>query len=614
MLENTNNSYKYITDENYFKDKVKRYLNQPGTTSIYSRIEPDTRDSDEKSRKALSFETFDPLWMLARQWQFGRFHGNDCGTPISVKVRNIRQKIKINNDDTPLEYNVEKINYRISPYVRIESAMLLKKRLLRNKENDLLAEIEKKYKLDLTPDNIEATTISEADKEIEIIKNQKNETLKKFSKFFTKRAFDGYKVYKAILNNEINLTSKQQEILNEYKDWFKEKFLPNEKENESWNSQKLGYETILKEPNISYRTENYASGTLSWYSFDRDGEEKIIPDIIPNSPKFFSYIPTPATFPGAPSRRLWEFENRNVNLVETGKDKKYVIADLIARYVFQYGNDWMITPIETETGTILDIDGIVVKDTFNEVLYIDKDAQDIDNLPDNQRSFERWNLFGSSRFNAYAKEDFSVYKGLFCPPTVIRCEESTPLEEVQFLRDEMANMTWGVETKINNGCGGTMDGQSLSDAVFVQIDLENQEESLKDENTNEVRKAKYSLLIQNRVPLNWIPFLPEQNKGNTQIAFRRGRMPIYYKKNWNQSARPSTKLLSIRKDENGKIKPFYINEEEFGGYGFKVTETAQRTRWFYGKSFNWLGYRKTINEYQANSGLLFDELIRDPNK
>lgn len=114
--------------------------------------------------------------------------------------------------------------------------------------------------------------------------------------------------------------------------------------------------------------------------------------------------------------------------------------------------------------------------------------------------------------------------------------------------------------------------------------------------------------------MNWIPFIPEQLENGRDIIFRRGRMPIYYKapdseKGECMPVRPSTKLLGIEKDGK-KVKPFYINEEEIGGYGIKVSKTPQRTRWFLGESFNWIGNRKIVSEYQANSGLMFDELLK----
>jgi hypothetical protein len=225
---------------------------------------------------------------------------------------------------------------------------------------------------------------------------------------------------------------------------------------------------------------------------------------------------------------------------------------------------------------------------------------------------DRWSLFGTTRVDAYQKYDFSLQGGLLFPPTLPLCEESKPLEEGQFLRDEMANMLWGVETLINDGCGGTMDGRELSDKVLAVVD----------EQKNELPELdmdyEYSFLVQNRVPLNWIPFLPQKIKDERRkIVFRRGKMPLFYN-NQYQSVRPATELLKIKEVTQGGKKmvvPRYINEEEITGYGVKLVHTAQRTRWFLGKSFNWLGAHKVISQYQANSGLMFDELInKETNK
>ena len=64
-----------------------------------------------------------------------------------------------------------------------------------------------------------------------------------------------------------------------------------------------------------------------------------------------------------------------------------------------------------------------------------------------------------------------------------------------------------------------------------------------------------------------------------------------------------------RHDFDENIIPRFINEEEITGYGVKLVNTAQRTRWFLGETFNWTGYKTFISNTQANSGLMFDELI-----
>ena len=644
-------SIKFCTDTEYFSGVVEDVLKNVSSTGssfgtrIIPRNQSDPRETVEKRNndynKALSMQPFDPLWMLTRQWQYGRFQGNDCGTPIKVTVHAVKKKIRDADQSTgpqslagkseedispktPLEYEVEKVNYEITPYVRVESAMFLKKMLVRAGLQSVIPQLEKQFPLSNFVEKPWNTANS--DKEslaLEKLKAQKNKALKRFSDFYGKRSFDGYEVYLKMASNKLNLSFSSvfekkfiDAVQTKYVSWFKNKFLPNDSVNKQhWNPRKLAYEVSLHEGNVDYTTDQYASGTLSWYSFDALEDPKADQNKQKRTSiqKKLTYIPTPARIPGAPAQRLWEFENRKVTMGNGEVAPEYIASAVVMQYVSTYSNDWMIVPLETETGTVLDIDsqlGITVTNTFGEEYTIKKNAEAVDGNADAVGPTDRWCLFGTSHPDAYGAGNFSCQKGLLFPPTVLRCEEGAPVEEVQFLRDEMANMLWGVETKINDGCGGFMDGQTLSDAVFREVDKQRKE----DKNEAEV-VAKYSLLIQNRVPLNWIPFIPEQLNNGRDIIFRRGRMPIYYKcaddkdSDGYKSVRPSTNLLAVERDGK-KVKPFYINEEEIGGYGIKVTKTPQRTRWFMGESFNWLGNRKIVSEYQANSGLMFDELLK----
>lgn len=610
---------------------------------IYTRIEPRTRDKDYK--KALSFEVFDPMWMLCRQWQYGRFKAADGGSPVMVKVKTIRKKmdyvLRGNGEkmkystDVPLEREVEKQNIELTPYVSVESAMYFKK-LIANveKKSTIIKSLLKDFPLDSTPE--------EKKESLETLKDKKNDALNKFLKFYVSRSFDGVKLYDAIVANKIKSSSSVKKYaktqLAEYKEWFKNKFYPclNDGGNESkdcWNIRKLGYETEVTQGKNCYVAEDYDSGKLSWYSFDKKGAD----DLSSKSSeiKMLSYIPTPANIPGAPASRLWEFEERCVNMGEYENPYNFIGSVAMMQYITMFSNDWMITPLETETGTVLDVEGIMVKDSFGDRHFISKRAQELDKLQfkleypkthpkspisNVDKDFEklsytdRWDMFSCSYDDAYAKQNFTTSRGLFFPPTVLRCEESRPIEEVQFLRDEMANMVWGVETTLNNKCGGTMDGKTLSDSVLSEVDETNLAVAGSKEPITKDDEAEYSLLIQNRVPMNWIPFLPEQIPGSCrEIAFRRATMPIFYNDGNENSVykkvRPSTSLLAAKRDENKCVIPLYINEEELASCGVKVVKTAQRTRWFLGKSFNWVGNREIISEYQANSGLMFDELI-----
>ena len=55
----------------------------PSITS-WTRLEPRAREGDV--RVGLQARIHDPLWLLARQWQFGEFKGEDAGSPVAARV------------------------------------------------------------------------------------------------------------------------------------------------------------------------------------------------------------------------------------------------------------------------------------------------------------------------------------------------------------------------------------------------------------------------------------------------------------------------------------------------------------------------------------------------
>src|SRR6476646_4049328 len=56
----------------------------PSITS-WLRLEPRSRDAEMNT--SLQARIYDPLWLLARQWQFGEFEGEDNGSPVLARWR-----------------------------------------------------------------------------------------------------------------------------------------------------------------------------------------------------------------------------------------------------------------------------------------------------------------------------------------------------------------------------------------------------------------------------------------------------------------------------------------------------------------------------------------------
>ena len=585
----------------------------------YTKIETRTRRTDSYS-EAMSFEIYDPLWMLGRQWQFGRFQGNNCGSTVQTTILAKKQKISgfmdkngkalpASSQDHPMEYDVERRPHTIDAPVRIESALhFLGMKAVSGHKDAVLGALRNTCKLD--------PFIQDCSNEpLEEIKTRANTKMDKMFRLYGKRCFDGYKLYQLkSLPAECPITNPAA-VLQEYKDWFKKKYsLMDQDADVFWNEKKLGYELTLTADNRKYVAEDYHTGRLSWYSFDcadsvtRPGGEEVT----------LKALPSPAVFPAAPNRRLWEFENRTVQFNDYRNDDVSALASsVIMQYTMMYSNDWMIVPLETEVGTVLSVDKITVKDSFGIDYNLAESFETTDRKDPDVGFMDRWALFANTYSNAYQRTGFNFKSapGLLCPPTLQRVEQGAPVEEVQFLRDEMANMVWGVEEKVSDCCGGSLDSRSRSEKVIAIVD---EERKVDDSDVVRPNDADYSYLIQNRVPLHWIPFIPQKISPDSEeaknggiagrdIIFRRARMPIWYKGDF-QPVRPSSQLLALK--YNGeKVVPRYIYEEEILGYGTKVGLYPQRTRWFNGTSFTWQGFEKKISGVQANSGLMFDALL-----
>jgi len=53
----------------------------------WMRLEPQSVSGDPTP--GIEARVHDATWLLARQWQFGEFQGEDAGTPVSVSVTSI---------------------------------------------------------------------------------------------------------------------------------------------------------------------------------------------------------------------------------------------------------------------------------------------------------------------------------------------------------------------------------------------------------------------------------------------------------------------------------------------------------------------------------------------
>jgi hypothetical protein len=346
-----------------------------------------------------------------------------------------------------------------------------------------------------------------------------------------------------------------------------------------------GGETVL----IS---REYSSGHLDWFDFDiRTGAAALgaAADRTAGQnplPIEQVVIPSPVTFRGMPAPRWWEFEDAAVDFGAVEPDPQDLARMLMLEFAISYGNDWFVVPLDLPVGSICRVTSVIVTDTFGVRTMIPSIGGSTHPAATSWRMFAHSidRTAGSSLSSAVRPPD-----QFFLAPTLMRTVEGKPLEEILLLRDEMANLAWGVEGVVEGPSGRAVDRR--------QVYAERQPSAPA---PSSVRKDALVWRVATDVPDYWIPLIPVQiDKTSGAIAFRRGATLRPDGSRNTQSAQSRV----LVPDPQNKLDMF---EEEIPREGARVMRAFQYARWFNGAPLLWIGRRKRPGRGEGSSGLKFD--------
>lgn len=594
---------------------------------FWNRIEPHPRSDNIED--ALKAEIRDPLWMLSRQWQLGEFQGEDAGNAATIKLSyqkylpqsvNGRNGVQtyFNGKDQPLEAVVEKMNYDPDLFTRLEIGrqwfrMLEKQLSEKQKEKIIPAFEESDFLLFKLPEQFNKYQRYE---QADILSNAPYINL--LEQLVKEQKLDG-----GIL---LNIISNKNYILSEYilgeenlqvdfigtqlLDWAQRVYNVNIGTNPHWSNQNLEYQFGLELEGHSshphqFRGEEYFGSELDWYQFDKtdnqneaNGENTIPPssdEYRENITKYFQY-PSGVKYKGMPNARWWELEDSAVNFGNIKTDSTGAGSLIFAQFNLLYSNDWLTVPLEMERGTLNEITEMVVTDNFG-IRTLVRHLHE--KYPD-----EKWGLFQMHDRNfGMGKQNDTC---LFVPHVIDGLQKSKPIEEINFLRDEMANMVWAVEKRIPDQLGNGKPADEVAEAVkqfLSEIAAPNNREELPN-------NAKVKYQIATEISDNQIPFIAvkKQNLVSRQIQLQRASIPRVVNGYKPSRVRPKSSLLS-QGLKTGKRRPFYIYEEEIPRSGSIIKGQWKRTRWLNGQTIIWYGYEKTNGRGEGNSGLKFDQIL-----
>ena len=570
------------------------------------------RPQSESFDRSLRAEVRDALWMLSRQWQMGEFRGEDAGTAVFAKVEIDTTRVTryavgelpalVYDDSIPLEARIEMEAPPSDDYMRVQMGSHWT-RLLRAEDLSKYRELfVAAYPVEGAgiPDTGNAEVYSQSPR-------------RAFLAAAGGRAVDGWRFWSDLNSGALEAGDVTHEALavdtvdrtrvselgRTFAAWFDRLILrPESEATSAWVPEHLEYQAACSLPESDesrtvLAADEYPGGHLDWYSFDVDidGDPRFADsdsaEVDVPATHLRTFLPSPVQFPGMPAPRWWELEDGRTNFGEIDANTTDLARLMLIEFGLVYANDWLIFPFTVPAGTLSTVNWIAVTDVFG------------------ARTLIRPEGSGGTDFRWFAlahRADAKPIRRLFVPPVVSGSQVGEPIEAVNFLRDEMANMVWGVETRIPDGLGGGVPGR---EAVG---DLKRLLESIAPATNADAEPLATDAVIRYRlghtVPEHWIPFLPVHVEGsNRKIQLQRAAMVRAVKGFENEEVSPRGAVLLPPLPEG---ESYYVYEEEVPRAGAIVRRSWQRARGHDGRVCLWLGRRKLTGRGERSSGLRFD--------
>lgn len=569
-------------------------------TSItsWNRLEPVSRSDDLQS--SLQARLHDPLWLLARQWQFGEFQGEDCGSPVQASVEWTEAPIdfvragppgpdaghwhpywdsEAKSYPLPLEALVEREPVEREGAATLKLRVELGLELLRILDESTLRSCGAELALRAPIENIAGDPLAA------------HASFACFRNLMNGRVPDGvtllsrYQAQPALIETWFAALPAEDiaslhSAMNTWVAWCHRFFSEPFPGASAWVAERCGYEfcvsgTLPGETEGSMQrivlsAPDYRGERLDWTAFSimpTTEDARLLKSAISVDSKSVTLPPAPATFPGMPNSRLWEMEDASVDLGDIEAARDDLGRLLLIEFALVYGNDFFLLPIEPTIGKLCKLEPLAVTDSFGVPTTI---------TPVSDPHWQMFKLASDPRFAKTASDNI-----FFLPPSLNQVIEGDSLEEILLLRDEMANLAWAVERSVAGPTGPVPRAEMAGGEIAAQQ-----------------QRSAPAYRLASEPPKHWIPFLP-RNIGTTinprnvfalHVHQPSGRVP------WGKLLAPYVRDGSI------------IRDEEIPREGALISRAYKYSRWVDGSIHLWIGRRKRVGKGEKSSGLRFDFL------
>ena len=599
------------------------FLTPISVPSIVTWNRLEGRPRKEDFGRSLKVEVRDPLWMLCRQWQFGEYRGEDAGSAIKAKVQiettglnryaASGEPARSYDHNTPLEVRVEREMVPFTLATRVQIGRHFSK-LAGPHWPTVRQACLVKYPIIAPKPGSEAEAQLKSDSKAHA-----------YQTAVTGRVVDGetllddisdgtHEAFIAGLGLSGPVTAALHAAAANLLVWFGRLYsVPEPDEKVPWQPPRLEYRFACAGPSdetgagqIVLDAEEYPGGHLDWFAFNldlrdqaalTDAEDTTIPPgrLARHDP--ISFLPTPIEYGGMPDVRWWKFEDRKTDFGQIRASTTDLALLLLAEFGLVYGNDWSLVPYDVDVGSLAQVLGIVVTDVFGVRTFIRRAGTR------DTEGWQHWNMYDLKNRDDAA----GVAPHMFLPPAIGRRDEGRPIDKVTLFRDEMANLVFGMEEIIPGVIGNGTAGAEAAAALSRHLWDEATAAGFTPPETVETG-ALIQYLAGTTVPENWIPFLATHLPGDdAQILLQRGSMARGVPRSPSDTVEPRGAILRHGLDQD-EPESYFIHEEEVPRSGVQVARAFQRTRWYDGRVFTWLGRHKRMGRGEGLSGLRFDQI------
>ena len=554
----------------------------------WTRLEPQPTSGDPSP--GIEAKLHDPLWMLARQWQLAEFEGEDSGTPLVVSVRTRTRRTsawraggvggdrpaRAIDDDKPLDPLIEREPTRdesIKLDQRAEAGAYLVE-LLSDAGEDARAALVAACPLDVAPaDDAEVPPAHTAvPDDFVLMSSSVPDGVQAAAEL---EAFRGGGAAPQWLEG---VSAEAEAAADVWLGWYRSQVAPRfgADEEDAWIPDRFEHRFSVRvgagDGQMVLHASGHQGGEIDWYSFDHvpgsqlrvagegaqgDADERTT----------MTMLASPLRFAGMPSDRYWQFEDGQVNLGRLDVQPHDLARLCVAEFALIYGNDWLVVPLTVRAGALTEVEEVSYTTTFGE-RFVVREADD-------RNRNGRFRMFSISE---QGRGDRSV-DGLYIPPAALGTIEGDALEDVQFLRDEMSNLVWAVERRVQARSGESRSRGDEPRPINAVRDMD--------------VRADYQYLLQTDVPGNWIPFVPV-SAGVGSIKLRKG-------------------TLSDRDESMGVLlsqTPMDVQDGEVPREGLRVRRVPALVRDGDGGYRRWITRRASVGRGEGWSGLAFDGAYR----